>query len=57
MLGVCVQQTKRDTANRFFVARFALLDQVSVEEFSEVKTHVLKDDGENIPVTNDNREG
>ncbi|KFM72855.1 putative E3 ubiquitin-protein ligase HECTD2, partial [Stegodyphus mimosarum] len=29
--------------------------QVSVEEFGAVKTHVLKTDGENIPVTNDNR--
>lgn len=31
--------------------------QVSVEEFGQVKTHVLKPSGENIPVTNENRQG
>ncbi|XP_076315726.1 putative E3 ubiquitin-protein ligase HECTD2 [Tachypleus tridentatus] len=35
---------------------FCMNFQVSVEEFGEVKTHVLKPDGENIPVTNENRE-
>lgn len=31
--------------------------QVSVEEFGSVKTHVLKSGGENLPVTNENRQG
>ncbi|XP_046990929.1 probable E3 ubiquitin-protein ligase HECTD2 [Schistocerca americana] len=30
--------------------------QVSLEEYGEVKTYKLKDDGENIPVTNENRQ-
>lgn len=33
------------------------MNQVSVEEFGEVKTHTLKEDGENLAVTNENREG
>lgn len=33
------------------------LIQVSVEEFGEVKTHVLKPGGDNIPVTNESRKG
>ncbi|GBN62632.1 putative E3 ubiquitin-protein ligase HECTD2 [Araneus ventricosus] len=35
---------------------FCMNFQVSVEEFGGVKTHVLKADGENIPVTNENRQ-
>ncbi|XP_022250227.1 probable E3 ubiquitin-protein ligase HECTD2 isoform X2 [Limulus polyphemus] len=35
---------------------FCMNFQVSVAEFGDVKTHVLKPDGENIPVTNENRE-
>ncbi|XP_023244373.1 probable E3 ubiquitin-protein ligase HECTD2 [Centruroides sculpturatus] len=35
---------------------FCMNFQVSVEEFGEMKTHVLKTEGENIPVTNENRE-
>ncbi|XP_054709612.1 probable E3 ubiquitin-protein ligase HECTD2 [Uloborus diversus] len=34
---------------------FCMTFQVSVEEFGAVKTHVLKADGENLPVTNTNR--
>lgn len=30
---------------------------MSVEEFGEIKTHILKIEGENIPVTSSNREG
>ena len=30
---------------------------MSVEEFGKVRTHVLKEGGENLFVTNDNREG
>jgi len=29
--------------------------QVSLEEYGDVKTYKLKDGGENIPVTNENR--
>lgn len=35
---------------------FCMTFQVSVEEFGAVKTHTLKENGEDIPVTNDNRE-
>ncbi|GFY77850.1 probable E3 ubiquitin-protein ligase HECTD2 [Trichonephila inaurata madagascariensis] len=35
---------------------FCMNFQVSVEEFGGVKTHVLKTEGENIPVTNENRQ-
>nr|XP_042904341.1 probable E3 ubiquitin-protein ligase HECTD2 [Parasteatoda tepidariorum] len=36
---------------------FCMNFQVSVEEFGGIKTHVLKTDGENLPVTNENRHG
>lgn len=36
---------------------FCMTFQVSVEEFGQVKTHILKPNGENIPVTNENRQG
>lgn len=29
--------------------------QVSLEEYGDVKTYKLKENGENVPVTNDNR--
>ncbi|RWS05224.1 putative E3 ubiquitin-protein ligase HECTD2-like protein, partial [Dinothrombium tinctorium] len=35
---------------------FCMNFEVSVEEFGEVKTHILKPNGENIAVTNENRE-
>ncbi|KAI1301904.1 putative E3 ubiquitin-protein ligase HECTD2 [Halotydeus destructor] len=35
---------------------FCMTFQVSVEEFGDVKTHILKPGGENIPVNNENRE-
>ncbi|GIY20830.1 probable E3 ubiquitin-protein ligase HECTD2 [Caerostris darwini] len=35
---------------------FCMNFQVSVEEFGGVKTHVLKTEGENMPVTNENRQ-
>lgn len=34
-----------------------IFTQVSVEEFGKIKTHELKSGGENIPVSNDNRNG
>ena len=36
---------------------FCMNFQVSVEEFGKIKTHELKPDGENVPVTNENRQG
>lgn len=36
---------------------FCMTFQASVEEFGEVRTHVLKTGGQDIPVTNDNRFG
>lgn len=50
----CVRETESE---RVFCLTDFVFNQVSVEEFGEVKTHVLKEDGENIPVNNDNREG
>lgn len=36
---------------------FLMHFEASVEEFGEVKTHVLKETGEHIAVTNENRQG
>lgn len=36
---------------------FLMHFEASVDEFGEVKTHILKEGGEQIAVTNENRQG
>ena len=38
------------------IGTFALF-QASYTEYGQTKTHILKPNGENLPVTNDNKKG